>query len=90
MATKDEKGYIDYTQEELNRVPSFEVRDRGGGAPLLGGLAGATGGAFIGAGLGSGLGPAGSALGSAAGAVAGGAAGSGATAPPDPTTQRQE
>lgn len=81
MPKEDEKPYIDYSMEELNKVPPFEERDRDGTAGLLGGAAGATGGAFVGAGLGSAFGPVGTALGFAAGATGGAAVGATAAMP---------
>jgi len=77
MATKDEKGFIHYTQAELNRIPPFEQRDRAATTPAAstGGALGMVGGALVGAGVGSAFGPAGTVIGGGAGAVAGSAAG---------------
>lgn len=70
MAQRDEKGYIHYTQEELNQVPPFEQRDRGPGG-FMTNFTGVTFGALTGGILGSALGPAGT----VAGGIAGGAVG---------------
>lgn len=70
MATRDEKGYIHYTPEELQRIPSYEERSAGQRFGL-GGLAGTTLGALGGGLIGSAFGPAGTLVGGAAGAVAG-------------------
>lgn len=76
MATKDEKGFIRYTQAELNRIPPFEQRDRAGTRPAVttGGALGMVGGALAGAGVGSAFGPTGTVIGGGAGAIAGNAA----------------
>lgn len=70
MATRDEKGYIHYSSEELNRIPSYEQRDNGR-APLAGGLTGATLGAVAGGAVGGTAGPGGALAGAAAGTVLG-------------------
>ncbi|MDF2629456.1 MAG: hypothetical protein K0R39_3287 [Symbiobacteriaceae bacterium] len=69
MATKDEKGIIHYTPEELEQIPSFEVRSRtGADSPAPSGtVLGALGGAA----LGSAAGPVGTVIGGAAGAAVG-------------------
>jgi hypothetical protein len=76
MPTTDEKGFIHYTQAELNRIPSFEQRDQMGAEPAgtTRGTIGVLGGAALGAGLGSTFGPAGTVAGGIGGAVAGNAA----------------
>lgn len=75
MATKDEKGFIHYTQAELNRIPSFEQGDDAGMTPAAGGTLGTVGGAVLGAGLGSTVGPGGTVVGGFAGAAGGAAFG---------------
>ncbi|MFZ5826639.1 MAG: hypothetical protein ACOY94_20300 [Bacillota bacterium] len=81
MATRDEKGYIHYTPEELQRIPSFE--ERAAGRPAgMGGLTGATLGALGGGLVGSAFGPAGTLVGGVAGAAAGNRAAAGAGGAP--------
>jgi hypothetical protein len=72
VATRDERGFIHYTPEELERIPPFEQRTAG--TPALG-TAGGTLGAVTGAALGTPFGPFGMLAGGAAGAAVGGLTG---------------
>jgi len=77
MDTRDEKGFIRYTLEELNRIPSFEARERAGAGRGPAGTIGMLGGAAVGAAIGFTFGPVGAVIGALAGGVAGGAVGKG-------------
>lgn len=68
MATRDEKGFIHYTQEELQRIPSYEERTEGG-APA--GLRAGTLGLLAGGMMGSAGGPGTALAGMAGGAFVG-------------------
>lgn len=73
MATRDDKGYIRYSQEELNKIPPYDVRARGTAGNNR--MARASIGALGGAAAGSVFGPAGTVIGGLAGAAFGGGAG---------------
>lgn len=70
LAKKDQQGYIRYSQEELQRIPSFEARTEGGTPPIAG-LGGGTLGMLAGGTAGSALGPGGAIAGMAGGAIVG-------------------
>ncbi len=74
MAERDEKGYIRYSMEELQRIPPYEERVRGTN-PAMMGITGGTAGTLAGAAIGSSFGPTGTIVGGVGGALAGGAAG---------------
>jgi hypothetical protein len=80
VAKRDEKGYIHYSQEELERIPSFEERDgrMPGAAGLTGGALGALAGGTVGAAAGPGVGLAGLATGAVLGNQAARSTGAGA------------
>lgn len=75
MATRDERGFIRYTPEELERIPPYEVRS--GGEPTAGRLAAPPVGTLVGATIGAGFGPVGAFVGGVAGAALGGAVAAG-------------
>lgn len=81
MAKRDENGFIQYSSEELARIPSYEERSRveAWTGRATGATAGTLGGAFVG----SAFGPAGFIAGGLAGAALGGAAGATADRPPE-------
>jgi|GEM_PF-3786159 len=70
MAERDANGYIRYSREELERIPSFEQRSSPR-APGVAGVTGSTIGAFTGGLLGYSAGPGGALAGLAAGTVIG-------------------
>ncbi len=70
MATRDENGYIRYSQEELERVPSYEERTAGR-EPRIAGLGFPALAALAGGIAGTGIGPGATLAGVAAGKVLG-------------------
>lgn len=70
LATRDEHGFIRYTQEELERIPSYEVRT--GAGPGATAIAAPPVSTLVGATIGAGFGPVGAFVGGAAGAALGG------------------
>lgn len=70
MAERDAKGFIRYSPEELERIPTYEQRTSGGGGMAAAtGLTAGTTGTLAGAVIGSAWGPVGTIIGGLAGAT---------------------